>query len=76
MDTISTSLTVAWLDAFRRVQSDSYRRLVAEMPQMVPSRAERTLTDVVESGIVSGGATRVAEAVASAETGRRVDIRA
>lgn len=70
----AASLTMVWLDAFRRVQSDSYRRMIAEMPQLVPSRADRTLTDVVESVIVSGGAKRVAESVESAQSGHLVDF--
>jgi hypothetical protein len=56
MDPVSTALTAAWLDAVRRVQSDSVQRLEAIMPEAKPSRAERTLTDVIASGLQSGGA--------------------
>jgi hypothetical protein len=56
MDPISTALTAAWLDAVRRVQSDRVQRLEEIMPDAKPSRAERTLTDVIASGLQSGGA--------------------
>jgi hypothetical protein len=56
MDPISTALTAAWLDAVRRVQSDRVQHLEEIMPDAKPSRAERTLTDVIASGLQSGGA--------------------
>jgi hypothetical protein len=56
MDPISTALTVAWLDAVRRVQSERVQHLEEVMPQSQPARGERTLTDVIASGIESGGA--------------------
>jgi hypothetical protein len=56
MDPISTALTAAWLDAVRRVQSDRVQHLEEVMPQSQPSRADRTLTDVIASGLESGGA--------------------
>lgn len=56
MDPISTALTAAWLDAVRRVQSDRVQRLEEIMPDAKPSRAERGLTDVIASGLASGGA--------------------
>jgi len=56
MDPVSTALTAAWLDAVRRVQSDRVQHLEEIMPQSQPTRDERTLTDVIASGIESGGA--------------------
>jgi hypothetical protein len=56
MDPISTALTAAWLDAVRRVQSERVQRLEDVMPQSQPAHGERTLTDVIASGIESGGA--------------------
>jgi hypothetical protein len=56
MDPISTALTAAWLDAVRRVQSERVQHLEEAMPQSQPARGERTLTDVIASGIESGGA--------------------
>jgi hypothetical protein len=56
MDPISTALTAAWLDAVRRVQSDRVQHLEDVMPQSKPAHDERTLTDVIASGIESGGA--------------------
>lgn len=62
MDPISTALTAAWLDAVRRTQSESVQRLHEAMPQSKPSRAERGLTDVIASGLESGGAAPLSEA--------------
>jgi hypothetical protein len=56
MDPVSTALTAAWLDAVRRVQSDRVQHLEEVMPQSQPTRGERTLTDVIASGLESGGA--------------------
>lgn len=56
MDTTSTALTGAWLDAVRRAQSEMVQRLAQIAPQSRPSRAERTMTDVIESALRSGGA--------------------
>jgi hypothetical protein len=56
MDTTSTALTGAWLDAVRRAQSEMVQRLAQIAPQSRPSRAERTLSDVIESAVQSGGA--------------------
>jgi hypothetical protein len=61
MDPISTALTAAWLDAVRRTQSEYVQRLEEVMPQSKPSRAERTLTDVIASGLESGGAEPLSE---------------
>jgi hypothetical protein len=61
MDPISTALTAAWLDAVRRVQSDRVQRLEEIMPQSKPARDERTLTDVIASGLQGGGAEPSAE---------------
>ncbi|HVY57199.1 MAG TPA: hypothetical protein VHA77_05055 [Xanthobacteraceae bacterium] len=56
MDPTSTALTVAWLDAFRRAQSADLQRFLQKVPQAQPSRADRTLTDVIQSAITAGGA--------------------
>ena len=61
MDPISTALTAAWLDAVRRTQSEYVQRLEEVMPQSKPSRAERSLTDVIASALESGGAQPSAE---------------
>lgn len=52
----STGLTVAWLDAFRRMQSEATQRFARQVPQSQPSRDERALTDVIASAIAAGGA--------------------
>jgi uncharacterized protein (DUF2267 family) len=57
MDPISTALTVAWLDAVRRAQSADLQRYLQQTPQAAPARDERTLTDVIERVIESGGAS-------------------
>jgi hypothetical protein len=62
MDPISTALTAAWLDAVRRVQSDSVQRLEEIMPDAKPSHDERGLTDAIERGLKSGGAAPLAVA--------------
>ena len=51
-----TGLTVAWLDAFRRMQSEAVQRFARQNPHPEPLRAERTLTDVIAGAIASGGA--------------------
>jgi hypothetical protein len=56
MDPISTALTAAWLDAVRRVQSESIQHFLEQAPQAAPSHDERTLTDVIERVIKNGGA--------------------
>ncbi|HVX91897.1 MAG TPA: hypothetical protein VG985_01605 [Xanthobacteraceae bacterium] len=56
MDTTSLALSVAWLDAFRRAQSEMLQRFVRQVPQAQPSRADRMLTDVIQSAIAQGGA--------------------
>jgi hypothetical protein len=56
MDTISTAFTAAWLDAVHRAQSASYQHFVQQVPQSKPPVIDRTLTDVIESGIEHGGA--------------------
>jgi hypothetical protein len=48
MDAISTALTTAWLEAVHRVQSAQ-----SPVPKVTPE--ERTLTDVIESGLRHGG---------------------
>lgn len=55
MDITATALTVAWLDAVRRVQSDAVRRFRDQVPQVEPAADERMLTDVIESALVNGG---------------------
>jgi hypothetical protein len=71
MDPISTALTAAWLDAVRRVQSDRVQRLEEIDPNAKPSRAERSLTDVIASGLESGGAAPIAPVEAEAGEGDR-----
>ena len=48
MDPISTSLTVAWLDAVHRTQT-------APPPGPPKPRVENTLTDAIEGALRSGG---------------------
>ena len=55
MDTISTALSAAWLDAVRRAQSEMYRNLTKQLPQTAPSYPERKLTDVIERALIHGG---------------------
>jgi len=54
MDT--TALTTAWLDAVYRSRSAAYQHFIREVPQAKPSRADRTLTDAIESGLEDAGA--------------------
>lgn len=55
MDPIATAFTAAWLDAVRRVQSERIQRLEEIMPDTGADRA-RSLTDLIEGGLKSGGA--------------------
>lgn len=76
MDPISTALTAAWLDALRRAQSANIQRLQQIAPQTKPDYAERTLTDVIERGLKSGGAApQQAQSVAQTGKIHKVDIR-
>lgn len=88
---ITTGLTVAWLDAVRRAQSDMTQRFARQVPEAAASYQERTLTDVIERAIKAGGAaplpeTRTPTAAAAEQpsptamvpkgiTGRIVDIK-
>ena len=74
MDPISTALSVAWLDALRRAQSDMVQRLQDIAPQTKPGYSERTLTDVIESGLKHGGTAPPTEATGPAPDKQRVDI--
>jgi hypothetical protein len=74
MDPISTSLSVAWLDALRRAQSDMVQRLQQVSPQTKPGYSERTLTDVIESGLKHGGAAPKTNAVEPTGKGQRINI--
>lgn len=74
MDPISTSLSVAWLDALRRAQSDVVQRLQKVAPQTKAGYSERTLTDVIESGLKHGGVTPKANAVNATGKGQRINI--
>lgn len=75
MDPTSTLLSVAWLDALRRAQSDTVQRLQQIAPQTKPSHHERTLTDIIESGLKHGGAAPVpTQAVEPADEGKKLDI--
>jgi hypothetical protein len=59
MDTISTALTTAWLDAVHRVRSAAYQHFVQQVPQAKPSRSDRNLTDVIASALQDDGAKPV-----------------
>lgn len=75
MDPISTALSIAWLDAIRRSQSDATQRLQEIAPQTRPSRNERTLTDVIESGLKHGGSAPLqADDAQPTGQGRNLDI--
>lgn len=75
MDPISTALSTAWLDAIRRSQSYTTQRLQKIAPQTRPNRSERTLTDIIESGLKHGGAAPLlADDVPPAGQGRKLDI--
>jgi hypothetical protein len=54
MDT--SALTTAWLDAVYRTRSAAYQNYVDQVPQTKQSRADRTLTDTIESVLKDGGA--------------------
>ena len=54
MDT--TALTTAWLDAVFRARSATYQHFIQEVPQAKPARADRTLSDAIESGLQDAGA--------------------
>jgi len=54
MDT--TALTTAWLDAVYRTRSAAYQHFVEQVPQAKPLRADRTLSDSIESGLKDAGA--------------------
>lgn len=56
MDPISTALTAAWLEAAHRVQSERIQRLEEMIPETQVAYDERSLTDVIERGLKSGGA--------------------
>jgi hypothetical protein len=56
MDTISTALTTAWLDAVRRSQSAAYQNFLQQVPQAKAPRTDRTLSDVIESALQDAGA--------------------
>jgi hypothetical protein len=71
MDPISTALTAAWLDAVRRVQSDRVQRFEEAMPQSKPTRDERGLSDVIASGLESGGAAPLAPSESASESESR-----
>jgi len=55
MDPISVALATAWLDAVRRVQAQSLRSFVEQIPQAEPARPDRTLTDLLESALIDAG---------------------
>jgi hypothetical protein len=74
MDPISTALTAAWLDALRRAQSANVQRLEQIAPQTKPSYTERTLTDVIESGLKHGGAVPLTNVVEPTRVGQRTDM--
>ena len=72
------ALTTDWLDAVRRVRSASYQHFVQQVPHAKAPRTDRTLTDVIESGLHDAGAKPVqpvAQATqAGATTAQRVDL--
>ncbi|EJW13356.1 hypothetical protein A33M_3776 [Rhodovulum sp. PH10] len=73
---LTTGLTVAWLDAVRRAQSDTAQRLQAQLPQAAASYEDRTLTDVIERAVESGGAEPPPESrVPTDGRGKLVDVR-
>lgn len=65
---ITTGLTAAWLDAVRRAQSDMTQRFAKQAPDTAPSYQERTLTDVIERAVKSGGAVPPPESKPDAAT--------
>lgn len=65
---ITTGLTAAWLDAVRRAQSDMAQRFARQAPDTAPSYQERTLTDVIERAVKSGGAVPPPESRPDAAT--------
>lgn len=52
MDPVSIALSTAWLDAVRRAQSESAQRLEEVAPH---PRNERSLTQIIEGALKSGG---------------------
>jgi hypothetical protein len=54
MDT--TALTTAWLGAVFNARSAAYQDFVQQVPQAKPARTDRTLSDVIESGLQDAGA--------------------
>lgn len=74
MNPISTALTAAWLDALRRAQSANVQRLQQIAPQTKPDYTERTLTDVIESGLKHGGAAPPTPAAEPAGEDQRTDM--
>jgi hypothetical protein len=51
----TTALTHAWLDAVYRARSPAYQHFIQQVPQGKPSRADRTLSDAIESGLQDAG---------------------
>ena len=56
MDIISTALTAAWLDAFRRVQAEALAAERSQLSQAGAAGPPETLTDAIEGALRSGGA--------------------
>lgn len=56
MDPVSTALTVAWLDAVRRVQAEALRHPRQPAPEIKTQSDELMLTDVIENTLRAGGA--------------------
>ena len=63
------ALTTDWLDAVRRVRSAFYRHFVQQVPHGKAPRTDRTLTDVIESGLHDAGAKPVQPVAQAAESG-------
>ena len=75
MDPVSTALSAVWLDALRRAQSPTIQRPQQIAPSTHPNRSERSLTDIIESGLKHGGATPLsADFTAVTNQGRKVDL--
>jgi hypothetical protein len=55
MDPTSIGLTVAWLAAVSRAQSQAVRDFAQQVPP-VPLARQRTLSDMIESALVTAGA--------------------
>ena len=56
MDPISTALTVAWLDAVRRLQSEALAAERSLVPPVADTGPPETLTAAIEGALRSGGA--------------------